>query len=59
MKKVVLIFIWFILAMTVWTTCCNFVTAPNTFLVVLGLALAAVTFVVSVKTKCFTTKWGK
>lgn len=59
MKKAVLIFIWFVLAMIIWTNCCKLVTAPDTFLVILGLALGALAFVLSVKTKCFTKKWGK
>jgi len=45
--------------MVVWTLCGNLVTAPNTFLVGLGLVIGVAFLVVSVKTKCFTHKWGK
>lgn len=58
MKKVVLFFLWFICLMAIWTFCGNMVTAPNTFQVVLGLLVGVVFVVTSVKTKCFTHKWG-
>ena len=44
--------------MVIWTFCGNMVTAPNTFLVALGLFVGAAFVVASVKTKCFTHKWG-
>ena len=58
MKKAVLFFLWFICLMVIWTFCGNMVTAPNTFLVFLGLSVGVTFVVASVKTKCFTHKWG-
>ena len=58
MKKAVLFFLWFICLMVIWTFYGNMVTAPNTFLVALGLFVGAAFVVASVKTKCFTHKWG-
>lgn len=59
MKKAILVFLWFICLMVVWTLVGSFLSAPNTFLVFLGIVIAVLYIVVSVKTKCFTHKWGK
>jgi uncharacterized membrane protein YbhN (UPF0104 family) len=57
MKKTVLAIVWFICLMAIWTFCGNMITAPNTFLVLLGIAVGIIFLVISVKTKCFTSKW--
>lgn len=59
MKKLILIFIWFILLMVVWTTVGYCVSAPSDIALSVGLILSAVFTIVTVKTRFFTTKWGK
>ena len=59
MKEVVLVFLWAVSLMTVWTFCGKWVSAPNTFLNLLGGALGVAFIVISVKTVCFTKKWKK
>jgi len=48
--------------MVVWNLVGGWVSAPSTFLLFMGLILAVVFGVFGVitfKTKCFTSKWGK
>lgn len=59
MKEVVLVFLWAVSLMTVWTYCGEWISAPNTFLNLLGGALGVAFIVISVKTVCFTKKWKK
>lgn len=59
MKKALALFIWFILFMVVWTTVGYCVSAPSDVALTLGLALGVLFALVSFKTRCFTTKWGK
>lgn len=59
MKKLILFFVWFILFMVVWTMIGYCVSAPSDVSFALGLALGVLFAVVSIKTKCFTSKWGK
>lgn len=59
MKKVVLVFLWFISLMTVWTFCGELISAPNTFLNLLGGVIGVAFIVASVETVCFTGKWKK
>ena len=56
MKEVVLVFLWTVSLMTVWTFCGEWISAPNTFLNLLGGALGVAFIVISVKTVCFTKK---
>lgn len=59
MKEVVLVFLWAVSLMTVWTFCGEWISAPNTFFNLLGGALGVAFIVISVKTVCFTKKWEK
>lgn len=59
MKKTLLFILWFLCLMVVWNFCSGWVSAPNTFLLALGWVVAVAFMVISVKTKCFTHKWGK
>jgi hypothetical protein len=45
--------------MVVWNLVGGWVSAPSTFLFFMGLILAVVFGVITFKTKCFTSKWGK
>ena len=59
MKKLLLFLLWFIYFMVVWNLVGGWVSAPSTFLLFMGLILAVVFGVITFKTKCFTSKWGK
>ena len=58
LKKIVLIAIWFILWMVVWTMFGKLVSAPDSLLNLIGVSLAIIYVSVSVKTRCFTRKWN-
>lgn len=57
--KAVLIFLWFACLMAVWTLCGEWISAPNTFLNVLGGVVGLGFIVATIKTRCFTQKWSK
>lgn len=49
MKKFILLFLWFIILMGVWTFCGKMISAPNTFLVLLGLFIGVLFIVLTVE----------
>ena len=57
--KVVLIFLWFACLMAVWTVGGEWISAPNTFLNVIGGEVGLGFIIASIKTRCFTQKWSK
>lgn len=54
MKKAVVLIIWIVCCMAIWTLAATLVSTPNTFLALTGIAIMLAFFVISVKTKCFT-----
>ena len=54
MGKPILIIIWLICFMALWTMSAMLISAPNTFLVLVGVAMLIAFFWISAKTKCFT-----
>lgn len=56
LKKAVLIAIWFILWMVVWAIFGKLVSAPDSLLNLIGVSLAIIYVIISVKTRCFTRK---
>lgn len=57
MKKVVSFFLWFTCLMAVWTCCGEMISAPNTFVNLLGGGFGLAFLLVSAKTRCFTKSW--
>lgn len=57
--KAVFIFIWFACLMAVWNLCGSWISAPNTFLNILGSIVCLIFIIASVKTRCFTRKWKR
>ena len=58
LKKAVLIAIWFILLMIVWTIFGKLVSAPDSLLNLIGATIVIIYGIVSVETRCFTRKWN-
>lgn len=56
-KKIILVAIWFLCWMGLWNLAGKLTSAQDTFLVVLGVFVALIFVIVSVKTVCFTKKW--
>lgn len=54
MKRGVILCIWGLVALPIWTLVCKLVNQPDTLLMYFGFILAILFIAVSIRTKCFT-----
>lgn len=55
MKRVIIVSIWFILTMAVFTWTCSMLTKPSTVANIVGAIVVVLYLLLSIETKCFTS----
>ena len=55
MKRIIIITVWFIATIVLFTWACNMLTKPSTIANIVGIIAAVLYSLLSIKTKCFTS----
>ena len=55
MKKVIIITVWFIVTMALFTWACSMLTKPSTIANIIGILAAVLYSLLSIKIECFTS----
>lgn len=55
MSKGIIITVWFIITMAMFTWACSMLTKPSTIANIVGILAAVLYSLLSIKTKCFTS----